>query len=114
MRVEISSRCAQVLLDRAVLPLGRMELLPDCEGAAAGTDGDGGGSDGADAGPEFVRMDASALENLEVPRPCTRPCACRRFLVFVETTLDLWQHATVGADISSSTAVAAACLQSDV
>ena len=57
---------AQVLLDRAVLPLGRMELLPDCEGATAGTDGDGGSPDGANAGPEFVRMDASALENLEV------------------------------------------------
>ncbi len=52
-----------MLLDRAVLPLGRMELLPDCDGVAA--EGDGG--DGrADAKSEFVRMDASALENLEV------------------------------------------------
>ena len=63
-----------MLLDRAVLPLGRMELLPDCEGAA-GTDGDGGSPDGADAGPEFVRMDASALENLEVPWLGIRLCA---------------------------------------
>ena len=59
----MSGRLWQVLLDRAVLPLGRIELLPDCDGAAAGADrGDGGG----DAEPEFVRMDASALENLEV------------------------------------------------
>ena len=56
----------QVLLDRAVLPLGRMELLPDCDAvtdAAGNSEADGGG----EAGPEFVRMDASALENLEVP-----------------------------------------------
>ena len=53
----------QVLLDRSVLPLGRMELLPNCEGAALGADGD---DDTAAAGPEFVRLDAAALENLEV------------------------------------------------
>ena len=46
-----------------MLPLGRMELLPDCEGAAPPA----GGDDGSEvAGPEFVRLDAAALENLEV------------------------------------------------
>ena len=45
-----------------------MELLPDCEGVAA-ADGDRDSQgDAVDAGPEFVRMDASALENLEVLR----------------------------------------------
>ena len=50
---------SQVLLDRAVLPLGRMELLPDCEGAA-----DAGRRAETAArmlSPEFVRMDASVL-----------------------------------------------------
>ena len=52
-----------MLLDRAVLPLGRMELLPDTEGAAPPA----GGDDISEvAGPEFVRLDAAALENLEV------------------------------------------------
>ena len=54
-----------MLLDRAVLPLGRMELLPNCEGAALAAAGD---DDAPAAGAEFVRLDAAALENLEVRR----------------------------------------------
>ena len=46
-----------------MLPLGRMELLPNCEGAAVPADAY---DEAATAGPEFVRLDAAALENLEV------------------------------------------------
>jgi len=59
---------ADMQLDRAILPLGKLQLLPesDCcggKGSAAAADP---ALDGEDDGPEFMGLDGAALENLEV------------------------------------------------
>ena len=64
------------LLDRTVLPLGRMELLPDSEGppfsaeeGAAPLPGSGGAgkrSSSASMEPACMMLNGAALENLEV------------------------------------------------
>lgn len=55
----------QCLLDRRLLPLGRVALLPGCRDVAGAVQGVGDMQD-VDMGPEYVSLDGSALENLEV------------------------------------------------
>jgi len=52
------------MLDRAVLPNCRPERLPPAGGDAAAAGGGGGSA--AAQGPQHMRMDGAALQNLEV------------------------------------------------